>query len=148
MLCFLFVLMATSIFVGANPIPDELADSIDLNSNTVTFIPDADVGAGNTITSSVSSPIAATETDPHCDTHASVDEDTENNLQKRLKYCPEYPNPKIPKIQSSTTGENNPCRGTKLPHYLSCGGPEVIYPDGELEVWNCVPGRFSGCCSL
>lgn len=140
--------MATSTFVGANPIPDELADSIDLNSNTVTFIPDADGDTGNPITSSVSSPIAATETGPHCNTDASIDEDSENNLQKRLKYCPEYPNPKTPKIQSTTTGEDNPCRMTKNPHYLSCGGPKVIHSNGRLDVWNCVPGRFSSCCSL
>ena len=151
---FFFILIAISIFVCANPIPDELADSIDLNSDTASFIIDADVDTTRTITNSVSSPIVATEPGPHCNTDAFVDENIETTFQKRFKECPAYPIPQAPpqphpqrpteEPDKATSTENDPCDKT-LPHYLSCGGPVVTYVHLEPllhSVLNCVPGGF------
>ena len=43
----------------------------------------------------------------------------------------------------STNLDDNPCDDYH-PHYLSCGGPELIYKSGRLYgVMNCVKGKFS-----
>lgn len=94
---------------------------------------------------------AASSTQLSDDTYDVRKRDKVHKFKKRIVACPVQPvEPKTPsgidsnRGQDSTT-KDNPCK-SPYTFYLSCGGPEIIYPypASELEeVANCVPGNPS-----
>lgn len=150
----------------ASPIPDDL-DNSDLDHDTVSSNSNTGSGNGDDLDSSIllsnevivaNSPMNIIE--PLCESGTSINTlgETGNNIQKRSNVCSPQPQGK-PSLQTlpqrfmgepkkSTSTSHNPC-DRRMPHYVSCGGPEV--PDNNSfltdlfrSVLNCVPGVFSG----
>lgn len=166
MFCFSWIFLATLTFINANPIPnDDSNDSNDsnLNPNTIDFNFNDDVDKNV-----ASLPLASNEfiiansknaIDTKCNSDAMIDDihhDIGDNLQKRFKTCPTEVIPKAPaqlspqkpakEPKESTTTSPDLCAGSvALPHFVSCGGPEFINPDGDSllpAVLNCVRCLF------
>lgn len=165
MFYFLFLFLAFSTFIFASPISDD-SDNPDLDHDTVSF--NSNTGSENEgdLDSSIllSNEVivansAVNVIEPLCESETSIDNlgETDNNIQKRSNVCSAQPQGK-PSLQAlpkksiygprkSTSSPNNPC-DRRMPHYVSCGGPEV--PDNNSfitdlfrSVLNCVPGVFS-----
>lgn len=166
MFYFLFLFLASSTLIFASPIPDD-SDNSHLDHDTVSF--NSNTGSENEgdLDSSISlsnevivANSAVDVIEPLCESETSIDNlgETENNIRKRSNVCSANPQGK-PSLQAlpqqskygprkSTSTSNNPCDRT-MPHYVSCGGPEV--PDNNSfitdifrSVLNCVPGVFFG----
>ena len=160
---YLWLIVSTALnFSFANPIPND-SDDLILNSNTAllnsNIDAESDIDTVNKLASSNFSPdeaIAANSipvSGSGCALDISTNDGFNVDIQKRsmcpvtIQKPPTQLSPQQPTEDSkkSTSASDNPC-DSGFPHYLSCGGEEVINSNDASVftlVLNCVPGmRF------